>query len=251
MLRRRIPSKIHNVLNQVGELQIVGGFIMRKPVHRVLQGILNVFTGGDLKQKLKDYNYDDLYHLSIVFILSNGSTVLLEKNQVINATINPQVDGETLNIQPPLLTTNLRLVISNTMNYMKGNFLPYNGKTNNCQDFIIAILKSNNMWSPDYESFIKQDVDELVFDSMPEPLEKVVNAITDLGGDIDTLVQEPTFENIGTIIKDVGQKVFGLPFTGDIGNKFFKSPEHYVDIAAKILPHHSQKKHEPEIAIDS
>ena len=40
---------------------------------------------------------------------------------------------------------------------MGNNFLPYNANGNNCQNFILNVLQANNLNTPAYEKFVKQD----------------------------------------------------------------------------------------------
>ena len=67
---------------------------------------------------------------------------------------------------------------------MGANFITYSARRNNCQDFLMAICKSNNIGdASDYE-FIKQDVKSLF-----TPLsETVSNIITNTGARFNTAI---------------------------------------------------------------
>ena len=72
---------------------------------------------------------------------------------------------------------------------MKDRFLPYDAFTNNCQDFIIGLLRASGLSSPSIEKFIKQPVDELV-DGLPGYVKTTTNLITSLGGLLTYLREE-------------------------------------------------------------
>jgi hypothetical protein len=68
---------------------------------------------------------------------------------------------------------------------MGGKFLPYSSRDNNCQDFILAMLKSNNLATPPNIQFVKQATQSLF---TPE-LRRITNTITDIAGAADKLIQ--------------------------------------------------------------
>jgi len=69
---------------------------------------------------------------------------------------------------------------------MGSNFLTYNAAHNNCQVFILSVLKANNIGNQQDYDFVKQDTEEL-FNDLPN-LRKLTNSITDLGGLANNLV---------------------------------------------------------------
>ena len=69
----------------------------------------------------------------------------------------------------------------------ESNYFNYNSKSNNCQDFILNILKSNNIGDESDVVFVKQDTDFL-FKNLPI-LQKIANTTTNLGATVDVLTQ--------------------------------------------------------------
>jgi hypothetical protein len=67
---------------------------------------------------------------------------------------------------------------------MGGKFLPYS-VSNNCQDFILSLLLSNNIATPANTTFVKQATQSLI----PSNIRKVSNTITDLAGKADIILQ--------------------------------------------------------------
>jgi hypothetical protein len=69
---------------------------------------------------------------------------------------------------------------------MGNKFFTYSAKDNNCQDFLVNILKANNIGNTDDFNFIKQDTKQL-FKDLPF-LRKFSNSITDFAGRLDVIV---------------------------------------------------------------
>jgi hypothetical protein len=54
-------------------------------------------------------------------------------------------------------------LIGNTLDFMgKNKFFSYDGRKNNCQDFMIVVVDSNQLGSQSIREFIKQDT-EFIF----------------------------------------------------------------------------------------
>ena len=84
---------------------------------------------------------------------------------------------EIQNIPSGLTLNNL---LENTKQKMgKKKFFTYNAVSNNCQDFLLAFLQSNNLGNEPNYTFIKQDTKSL-FDGLPV-LKKLAKGTTDFG----------------------------------------------------------------------
>ena len=113
--------------------------------------------------------------------------VLLEKNEVINMAINsyPRF-AETYDIKnvPPNLTINN--LLQQTENLMgRQKFLSYSAYDNNCQHFILNVLKANGIIEG--TDFIKQNTEGIF--SSNDSLRKIANTITDVAGRADVIIQ--------------------------------------------------------------
>merc|ERR1711991_1151308 len=64
-------------------------------------------------------------------------------------------------------------------------FLPYNGYTNNCQDFIMGILKGNSLGNPTIYKFVKQNTSS-IFKNNPV-FAGIQKFVTDLGAKFNIL----------------------------------------------------------------
>lgn len=105
-----------------------------------------------------------MVHVFMICRLDDGSQILIEKNQVIN--IIPFTQGV------PKATgnyfvgyTNIRVAdfFSNTRKAMGDElYFGYNAQNNNCQVYLINLLKYNGLLNDDIYDFLKQDTDEIV-----------------------------------------------------------------------------------------
>ena len=142
----------------------------------------------------KDITFDQVYHLGIEAEVTHGGStkrLVIEKNAVIN--ISPANawthDTEVLEIHLPAgeqLTLNV--LLENAKKLMGGKYFMYDAFTNNCQDYIMAILDANHLTTPELRKFVKQDLDNLVKE-LPGYTGTVAKAATDLGALADVAMQ--------------------------------------------------------------
>jgi hypothetical protein len=113
--------------------------------------------------------------------------ITLEKNEVITMDIDASIraGSDTMKVPIPAGLT-LNVMLANTEKEMGGKFLKYSAYNNNCQDFIMAVLKSNGLGDDAIYSFVKQDTKSLFSDN--SFLRKVSNTITDIGARVNTAI---------------------------------------------------------------
>lgn len=181
--RKDYPPKVRNILKKNGDEVIKGFKIKRTPVSKLLTGALSAVSLGEFGKRFGRSEYDDLFHLFLEMNTASGKRISVEKNEVINMdTTPPKRDKEEVKE----ITSNIPegLTIDEMMDkaeqYMgKNKFFGYSARDNNCQDFIIAILRANNIGDNSDIQFVKQNTKQL-FKNLPF-LRKVSNTITDIG----------------------------------------------------------------------
>jgi hypothetical protein len=178
----RLSASVRQILQDHGDKPILKASIIRTPVSTFVKEALNVVSLGEFKKRLSKQPYDDVFHLFMVLTLSDVS-VSLEKNSIITMRVNPDRKGESREAFPSGLTLNK--LIEATSQRMGPKFIPYTSKSNNCQNFILNVLRANGMSTPELEIFVKQDTNAL-FDGI---LRKFSNVITDLGAKFETVKQ--------------------------------------------------------------
>jgi len=173
---RQFSMKVKNILAQVGNLRIYTITIFRSPINSMITNILQLAS-------LQNIDYDQLFHLGIIF----NNKVLLEKNSIINMDINPKLprDTEFINMQYNQSIT-INQFINNALNYMGlDRFFSYQSGSNNCQDFCLGLLIANEINDDSLNTFIKQDVSSIFANNAY--LRRFTNNITDVHGRLTTL----------------------------------------------------------------
>ena len=160
--KRNMPPKAQSVLDNIGDNTILEIKIYRTPLNNNITFLGNLVTNNKLNERMKEIEYDDLYHLYMIIRMSNGKNLLVEKNEVINISLNiPKTSNKTEMMEitdiPNELTINT--FINNTRNFMgEKKFYLYDAFNNNCQYFIIGLLKANKMGNETIFNFAKQDI---------------------------------------------------------------------------------------------
>jgi len=171
-----MPPNVKDILNRRGDAIVNSIRIGRTPVQSAIQGILKT---------LSTVNYDQLFHLFMVFKTSKGE-ILFEKNARINAstTIPKSEDWYDLNDVP---NKTLNDYIQTAKKAMGSKFFPYHPSTNNCQDFIKGVLEANGIRDQNAINFVKQDTSEIFKNK--GWLSGLAKGVTDLGGYADVMMQ--------------------------------------------------------------
>ena len=102
----------------------------------------------------------------------------LEKTERITiGRYNIRKGAENMSVRiPPGLTLNAML--ERTHMLMGGKFTSYQAASNNCQDFVLALMQSNNLSTPANTLFVKQATQSL----FTPQLRKITNTLTDIAG---------------------------------------------------------------------
>jgi hypothetical protein len=195
-IRRNFSPPIRKLLHQYGNLPIQAMIIRRDPIGSLINGAINAITLGAFDPAKKANNFDKLFHLSMEVYLNpkemeKSLRIIVEKNEVINITPTER-KREKLSEQ---MRVNMNSAKSNTLNSildqaktaMGDRFFLYDGFKNNCQDFIWNVVQANGQMTPELDKFIKQDV-EGVAKQLPSYTAPVMNALTDLGGLVNTAI---------------------------------------------------------------
>jgi hypothetical protein len=186
--QKDFPEIQQRIIDKYGEYKIKNIKVGRTPLPSVLTKVLNVVSLGGFNKLLDKSPYDKLFHLFVVITLSNGSVIkiLLEKNETLNMKVvsnyNPKGAEymEVTNIPSDLTLNDL---LNGVRKKQGGDLFKYNAIYNNCQDFILDLLKGSSLSNNNLQNFIKQDV-KIIFKNYPLT-RKFINTLTDIGGKID------------------------------------------------------------------
>jgi hypothetical protein len=192
-IRDNYPPKFREVRDAMQMIKIVSMSVVKQPIQANVSKLGSLITLGGLDKAKKQFNYDDLYHLFILFKTGDGRSFRIEKNQVLAlyeydhrlASSSPSID---IPINQDVLI-NLEVLLTN----LQGNLRPeelylYSGNKYNCQHFVWSFLSFNNLIPFDIrnelESFVLQDTDGL-FKFLGTHTTRLAQGITDLAGAFD------------------------------------------------------------------
>lgn len=172
------PAK--NMLIQFGGKKITGLTLRRAPIYSAIDKVLNLVSLGQFEKGKKESQFDTMFHLGIVVHLEGGAKVLLEKNERISLKTGfkwNDVDTEYLPISSKSIT--LMELLENTRKAMGDhNFFRYNAFENNCQDFVMGILRANGLVTSQATTFVKQDMSKIL-PRMTSVTKKIAQFTTD------------------------------------------------------------------------
>jgi hypothetical protein len=201
-VRKDYPPKARHNLAKYSSGIVEELLIRRAPVQNIVNTALNFITAGkwdDIKSK---YNYDKLFHLSMIITLKmpNGSQprLIVEKNEVINISDSFKTTGKEEYFVVPVSCCVKFWDFMDKAQKAKGvEFFKYDAFRNNCQIFLDGILSANGINTPDAHQFIMQDVDKLL-QELPEYVSPFANLTTNIAGLADRVLYGQGMECCGS-----------------------------------------------------
>ena len=245
--RKNYSPKVKKILGQFGDVPITRIFIKRTPLSKLMKGALNIASLGEFNKKFKNIPYDELYHLRLDIETDKGR-VTLEKNEVINMDVRPKTEKNTQSMLVEDLPSGLTIneMLEKTKRAMGGKYFFYQAKQNNCQLYVMSILRANDLDTKQNEEFVIQDATSLFSDSF----RKTSNTVTDIGAAVNTLTDNDVIKKsvdttkkmvkkakntAETIAEKAKQVLLGSGIFDDIGRAVTKTVK-------KIAPKNIGKK---------
>lgn len=182
-----LPPQARLTLTQYGNVPVTSLQVVRTPLARATTQLLNYVSLGTYDYAVQQANYDKMFHLALVI----NNTLCLDKQEVIKLRvtncISQNSDVVHVKLNNPELT--ISELVERTRLFM-GNaaFSNYNALYNNCQDFVLATLRANNLLTDSLFTFIKQDASS-VFRNMPFFTDRVARFFTDAGAVANRLLE--------------------------------------------------------------
>ena len=193
LINKNFSNKVKQMLKIYGDMPIVKLDVIKNVVNPAITSTLNL---------LANKNFDKLYHLGLIVYFPNRKSVILEKQSSIVISDNYTLKNRELkNVSIPQGLT-LNTLIKTVYDKVGSKLFLYSGYNNNCQNFVINILQTNNLLNDEeLRSYIKQDTDEIFKNSN---VRRAVNTITDIGGVYDNLTD--TFNTVkDTVLNKVNE----------------------------------------------
>lgn len=129
--------------------------VYRKPLDLPNQVFIDVMSGNYLTRE-----YDKFFHLALR-ITTNDSSFFIEKRPNITVSSSFLITKYTEILDVPILKEiTYDEMLNNTQKYMGKSFNTYS-IDNNCQVFVLSVLKANGLGNDNIYQFVKQDTEDL------------------------------------------------------------------------------------------
>lgn len=195
--RNDYPPNIRMFLREFGAFPIQSIKVCRTPIQSAINIALNLLSLGEFDKKKKELNYDQLYHLFLSLTILDPksqvqSLVKCEKNEVINIGFSSDTGDQNLQV-PFSQSISLQQFLDNGKNFQTSgqlgakfskDYFSYDPANNNCQIFIMTLLKANNLMTPEIEQFVFQDAQNLLTGTT----RTIASAVTTLGNRFNILI---------------------------------------------------------------
>jgi hypothetical protein len=132
--------------------------VARIPISKTLTKILDTVSVGGWSGALKQFGYDTAFHL---FFIINGK-YRLERNHTITMFPYAKANDEesiTVPVRPGLT---IKSFLENTAQKIGPSLQRYDGRSNNCQIYILQNLSANGMSSPSVTKFVDQNIQQVI-----------------------------------------------------------------------------------------
>jgi hypothetical protein len=185
------PNKSYNnvstkTMKQYGDFPVIQLRIMRTPIMKILNTVINVISLGKWNDLLKKHGYDDLFHLALVATVQTPTEqkqIVMEKNEVINISTKFTVNDKTQTLEVPLNgkeTTVNKMLADGLKKVGVDKWFLYHPLNNNCQSFISYILQTLGLYNMQTRIFLYQNM-EAIKQELPSYVKSTMKAVTDLG----------------------------------------------------------------------
>lgn len=169
-----------------GDYEIKHLSIYRTPLTTFNNNLINIISLGSfnkIKKKLGN-EYDKLYHLALIASINyegNIKNICIEKNATIEIKTDYETNDKTEILYIPL--NNKKITINyllDTTRKKQGDkyYFAYSALSgNNCQNYILELLKNVNIYNDIIYKFIFQDISKLI-ENMPQYMTSATDFLT-------------------------------------------------------------------------
>ena len=181
-------NKITNILEKYGDMKIRSIRIGRRPINSMVEKAFNIISLGKWDKLRNQYYYDKLFHLFLILTMEDGTVISFEKNSIVTMTVNDErcsmKDVDCIELEYPSDSITLNELAKKPLERIgKEKYFIYHPFDQNCQIFISEILKTFNLYNKKAETFVYQDLSEIV-EKLPWYVKYIAKAVTDIDATI-------------------------------------------------------------------
>lgn len=149
---------MRDLISKYKDYKIVHILGAKQPIESSVQWLANIISSGKYEQAKSKLGYDNFFHVYLILRLEDGTKLKVEKNEVINIEVITGLQKNTGSYN--IGDTNIRLgdFLSRGEQLMgTDKYFDYDGFTNNCQIYLLSLLKANGLINKDISDFFGQD----------------------------------------------------------------------------------------------
>jgi len=183
------PPQVKNILIQHGKHRVINIKLCKEVVSQNTEFLLKALSGSQTwEDAKKKYGFDRFYHLFMIATLEDGTTLHIEKNEVIRMSVNPRPCPDALEMGSVNIPLN-EMMERTRQRIGDNDFFTYDPLGNNCQNFISELLKTMNLWNNTSRDFVYQDIQGLRSE-LPSYTKFLAKGLTSVGAFFNTAYQK-------------------------------------------------------------
>lgn len=118
----------------------------------------NTISSGKYEQAKSKLGYDDFFHVYLILRLEDGTKLKVEKNEVINMEVISSLQKNTGSYNIGDVNIRLGDFLRKGEQLMgPDKYFDYDPFNNNCQVYLLSLLKANGLINKDISDFFGQD----------------------------------------------------------------------------------------------
>ena len=168
------PPPVRKFIQDHHDEPITNVQVVRVPLSNKIMAGANLLTFGQLTQKMKEYNIDQLRHLYCVLRIG-GHDYVTERNEIIVIKPMGQMKGQLIDLGPPRNQMTVGQLFQKLVDD-DPNVTVYDAFSANCGHFAAKVVQTLGLTSNETTTFINQNIDGLVSTTY----KKLAKGITDI-----------------------------------------------------------------------
>ena len=178
-----LPTRFRKFLKKHGDEKITSIQVYRFPLDTLTNTMLQLVTAGNWNEIKRKGGHDALFHLGIIV---NGKYTIeklekLEGREDSSVLTKPEAQLMDVPITKDL---SINEMMDKAKEAMGKNFYTYSALGgNNCQNFVLELLKNSGLLNASLKEFIFQNIDKLV-EETPSLTKYLAQGITDVARNV-------------------------------------------------------------------
>jgi len=157
------PPTVRKFIEDHYDEPITNVQVARVPLSNKIMAGANLLTFGQLSQKMKEHNIDELRHLYCVLRVG-GRDYVAERNEIIVIRPMGQMKGQIIDLGPPKIHMTVGQLFQKLVDD-DPNVIENDSIYNNCQKFATTVIHELGLRTPATDTFIHQNIVSLVSDT--------------------------------------------------------------------------------------